>query len=263
MSRTTIFGLLAALIVAAGVLWLLFSHPGLEEAPLPTRAEGITLTGYGDENPLWRVHAAAGEMEGDARGRLLDAKTWFYVDGEPYLEVVASTLVLSGDERIMSGGVTADREDAYRLRSEEVRWHVSDEELTSGPVTIEGTSWQVQANRYRYALDEERSFLDGDVIVEFDGPPPVRITAETAEGREETWTLSGDVAVSRGDSHYRCGSLDVEEDGEVSHLFSGVEGTFPSGEITAESILFAEDGSTASGGVHLRLERDFFGEVEG
>jgi len=255
MRRTIVLGLL--LLVSGGLaLVLLVGDRAPEAGRTPAAAAGVTLFGYdADGDPAWTAHAEQGDLV-DHIGRLSSVVLSFPADGAGGLSVTAERLIYRTDDRRLSGGVTAERDDGLRLETDEIAWDEARGELSAGEVTMTLSDLSVRAGGFVYRIGPRRTALLDGVEATIARDRPVRVSGDAAEESDGVITVDGDVRIHSEDVAFRCARLETDAAGERIRLSGEVDGTFRGGAIAAESIEWTPAGWTARGEVSVRIDLD-------
>jgi len=249
-------------VIGGGILWGVLSPNREPGSPEVAQAQRVNLVGYdATGKKAWEMTAASGSMKGSA-GSFDDVSIDFYADGAP-LRATAPTLAFTDGQATLSGGVAVARGSGYTLSTDGITWDESQDALTAQTVSIAVPSGDITAKGFRYDLDSGRSQLSGGVRATVTDPATYTVSGDAATEDGGIVTISGGVAITGKNADYTCGRLQYASDTKTVRLLDGVDGTLPEGEIHAREIVLSADGTTAAGGVTLRLHAGFFGGNDG
>jgi len=259
MSRARIL-VVAAVVVGAGAIALLVSlSPSEKPSSALTEASRLVLRGYDAKGrPAWTMDARAGAIVNDV-STLSDVELSFYQEGEVTLRARGTNLRYSGSEAVLTGNVEATSGDDYRLVPDELVWRESTHDLAATHVSLVSDTATVDAQGFRYNLEDGRWSISQGFTASLDRPSRLRVTGTSGVGEGGRLTLSGDLSITGENETYSCGEVGYVLGSEEATLSHGVAGTFSSGTLSADEVTLTSAGSTAAGGVHLVLDGRFFG----
>lgn len=244
--------------LAAGGYFLFRAREG--PPPAEDTMTGVVLFGYdADGNRSWQVEARVGKMDKD-KGELRDVILTLYEAGEARITASAPVLSFSGNRARFTGGVTALLNGKDRLITDEIAWTRDTGALSGGRVEIISSAGRIEAEGFSYESGSGRLSLEGGVRAELSDPEKISAVGDAAEYDSGRITLSGNVQITSPGETYRCRA--ARYDSGMVLLTGGVEGEIENGTLAADEIRVRDEGITASGGVHLSLEFDFFGRLE-
>ncbi len=244
--------------VAAGVYSLI--RPSKALKPAKDTVIQPVLYGYNaDGSEAWRVEAKEGKM-GKDEDVFEDVVLTIYDSEKTQLTVSAPTLSLKGNHARLTGGVTGVFADGDRLTTEEVVWERKSGNFSGEKVEISSSDGRIKAEGFSYDSGSGRLQLTGGVNAELNKPKRISVVGDAAEYNSGQVTLSGDVRITSSTDTYRCETVRYESGTVV--LSGEVKGEMNYGTLIAGKIQVDEHGTTASDGVHLVLNPDFFGEAK-
>lgn len=259
MPRTRILVVSAVVLIGGAIALLVGLTPQQETSPATTQAVGLVLHGYDAEGrSAWTVQAVGGAIAGDLSA-LTNATLLFYREGQEALRAQGATLTYSGKEAVLTGNVDVTSADGYRVTPDQLVWNESTHDLVAGRVTIASDTVSVEAQGFRYDLDDGHWSLSDGFVATIEQPSSLHVTGKTAAGEADHLTLAGELTVEGEDDTYSCAEIEYVLGSQEVRLSGGVEGVFSSGTLSAGELTLTPDGSSAGGGVHLVLEGGFFG----
>ncbi len=262
MSRARV-GLVILLVVIGGsILWGILSSNRQAGSPEVARAGRMNLVGYDAAGKkTWELSAASGAMKGTS-GSFSGVSVDFFGEGGP-LHARGDTLAFADHQATLSGAVEVTRGADYALATDGITWDESDAALSGQTVSITVPSGRIAAGAFRYDLKTGRSQLSAGIQAKVEEPGAYTVSGETATENAGVVTVSGEVTITGEKADYTCGRLEYVPDTKTVRLRGGVDGTLHGGTLHAGEVALSPDGTTASGGVTLRLDAGFFGGAGG
>jgi len=263
MSRARIGLVVLLLVIGGGILWGVLSPNREPGSPEVAQAKGVSLVGYDAAGKkAWEMTAASGSMKGSA-GSFDEVAIDFFGEGGP-LHATGKALAFADHQATLSGGVAVTRGSDYALSTDGITWDESQDALLAQTVSITVASGRIAAQGFRYDLSSGRSQLSGSVHATVDDPAAYTVSGAAATEEAGVVTVSGGVTITGENADYTCGRLEYVSDTKTVRLLDGVDGTLSDGEVHAgEVVLSADGGTTAAGGVTVRLDAGFFGGKDG
>ncbi len=256
--KTGIFLVLIAMFLAACGYFLLRPRPQPPSAEMG--GTGIVLSGYDSNGTLtWRMEAKGGEVTNDEKGTFHGVTLVLYEAGKERVRASSPTLSFAHDRARLTGGVEVLADGKDRLTTNEVDWSKKEGTLSGeGKVALASANAKVKATGFTYDPRTGRGSLKGDVSAEINEPSKTTATGREAEYDPGRVVLSGNVVIETGDETYQCAQAEYTKGNGTIELSGGVQGKLPSGRLQAGRVSLRDDGITASNGVHLFLNSDFF-----
>jgi LPS export ABC transporter protein LptC len=262
MSRARIGLIVLLVVIVGGILWGVLSPDRQAGSPEIAQAQRVSLVGYdAGGQKTWEMTAASGSMKGST-GSFSQVSIDFLGDGGP-LHAKGETLAFADQQATLSGGVAVSRGSDYALSTAGITWNESQDALSAQTVSITVSSGHITARAFRYDLKTGHSELTGGIQATVDEPATYTVAGQTASETAGVVTVSGGVSISGQKADYTCERLEYAAKTKAVRLLGGVDGTLPQGEIHAGEVSLSSDGTTASGGVTLRLHGAFFGGKDG
>jgi len=264
MSRSAIVGIVVLALCGVAVA-LLLRNPRSVPAPIPATATDLELTGYDTAGMIAWVVRADGGSYNDPTSTLSTPEIIFYRDNQPHITVRGEQLTRTPSFSSIAGETTIEREDGFRLISQDVRWDEQHEVLESAQVRIEMAYTDLSAGGFHYDMNASQSSFSNGVALHVDHEGQrVRAVAETAEEANGWLSLIGGVEIeTSSDALYRCERLDSTLDGKTIRMSGPVSGEWPSGSFSAVTVELERNGSRAQGDVRVRLNLRKLGEDHG
>ncbi len=246
---------LLALLFVGIVIALVFLPRERNPGDDATIAESISVSGYtSDGSLLWDLRAQDGRLDGPDQ-TLHEVTLDFYGEDSSAMSIRGDRLERAEASSRLSGNIRIEREDDLLLEVESLTWNEVDEKLSSGPIALTSEDLCVSAAQFVYDLETETASFSGDVEAIAKLETDWAIQADRAEEQGGVVVFRGAIRAASEDSEsFRCTSLKIETETKVAYLSGDVVGEWPSGQLSAESVRWNEDGVHAIGRVEARLD---------
>jgi len=263
MSKKAGFFLLLIVLLALGGYFLLRPRP--QPPPAETGGTGIVLSGYdADGNLSWRIKAEAGEEIANEEGEFRQVVLFLYNAGKERLRAGAPTLSFAPDRARLTGGVEVSVEGKASLTADAIAWSKKEGTLSgTGEITLAAAKARVEARGFSYDPHTGSLSLTGGVSARIHEPSDITATGKEARYDSGKVVLKGGVVIKKGKETYHCAQAEYTEGNGMIELSGGVQGELPSGKLQAGRVNVRDAGITASSGVRLFLNLDFFGGENG